>query len=45
LTVAPEVYVQVTHVKNKWKCVLRSAVMSIDGDEFVVGTASGLFTF
>jgi transcription initiation factor TFIIA large subunit len=36
---------QVTHAKNKWKCSLRSGVMSLNGKDYVFNTASGDFTW
>ena len=36
---------QVSHVKNKWKCVFRNGVLNLNGEEHVVATAAGAFTF
>ncbi len=34
---------QVTHAKNKWKCVLRSGQMTLNGKDYVFNTAAGDF--
>jgi transcription initiation factor TFIIA large subunit len=36
---------QVTHAKNKWKCSLRSGIMTLNGKDYVFNTASGDFTW
>ena len=32
-------------MKNKWKCVFRNGVLNLNGEEHVVATATGAFTF
>jgi|APGre2960657444_1045066.scaffolds.fasta_scaffold00044_51 transcription initiation factor TFIIA large subunit len=36
---------QVSHVKNKWKCLLRNGVLTLNGTEYVFNSATGTFTF
>lgn len=36
---------QVSHVKNKWKCLLRNGVMSLNGKDYVFSSATGDFSW
>ena len=36
---------QVTHAKNKWKAVLRSGIVTLNGKDCVFNTATGDFSW
>ncbi|RKP11752.1 transcription factor IIA, alpha/beta subunit [Piptocephalis cylindrospora] len=36
-------YDKVTRTKNKWKCVLKDGIMTVDGRDYVFHKASGDF--